>query len=87
MAIRVLLPHYPARRQDLVTITLVSFRVITKRSIPYGENLSCKEHAEMSQPVKGADNQHNIDSAWRGILINADWSASPEATELTNRNI
>ena len=25
------------------------------------------------------------DSAWRGFSINADWSASPETTELTKR--
>ena len=28
-----------------------------------------------------------IDSAWRGFLINDDWSASPETTELTNGKI
>ena len=32
MPIRVLLPHYPAHRQDLVTKTLVSFLVIAIRS-------------------------------------------------------
>ena len=29
----------------------------------------------------------NIDSAWWGFLINADWSASLESTDLTNRKI
>ena len=28
-----------------------------------------------------------MDSAWRGFLINADWSASSETTELTKRKI
>ena len=32
-------------------------------------------------------NIHGNDSAWWGLLINADWSAWPETTELTNRKI
>ena len=27
------------------------------------------------------------DSAWRGLFMNGDWSASPETTEFTNRKI
>ena len=33
------------------------------------------------------EQKFDLNSAWRGFLINANWSTLPETTELTNMNI
>ena len=50
------------------------------------EDVQSSQESETSMSIgTGSFSAPYNDSAWRGFSINADWSASPETTELTKR--